>query len=106
MTNDRKKELLTQFVQNAELVEALKEELLRGIYHDGVIKEGEGHNPDENWVNAVVFQGAEVSDALIGQEVRAKAQGISFLKTAFNKILETYKQVPEKGNNGNKNPAR
>lgn len=100
-----KRELLTAFNANADLKQALKEELLAGIYSNGVIVPGQVHNPLQNWALSTVF-GAEdsVTNEMIGAKIVAIAEGIKFLESSFKKIEDNYKPVvvTEPGSN----PAR
>lgn len=105
--NDQEKAAVAQFLDNAVMREAVRKVLLAGIYDNGVIKQGEPHNPAQNFALFEVFNvlngGGVVSDADIGQVVRAKAQGIKLVEQAF-KQLESYKPKKSTGK-GKGNPA-
>lgn len=110
ITNERKIELLTQFNENAELKEAVKEILLEGVYGNGVIKQndGEKHNPMKNWAihiaNAAIMDPA-ITPAMVGAKVMGCAEGINFIEQGFKHIEENYKpKIESEGDN--KNPAR
>lgn len=99
---EKKKELIRQFSANIEMREAVKEILLAGMYTNGVIKEGEKHNPLVNWALSVALNGDEaVSNEQIGARVVAIGEGLRFIESAFKKIEEDYKEIkptPPKGN--------
>ena len=106
MDNDKKKELLAQFVSNTEMVEAVKEELLKGVIEQGVFVEGKEFNANENWALALYFNKDEnTSNDQLGADLRAAAEGIRFVESAFKKI-ESYKPKEIKEGSDNKNPAR
>ncbi len=106
---ERKIELLTAFNENAELKHVLKEVLLRGIYGEGVIKEGEDNNSYRNWaINiAMDIDGSPSMDSneQKGARLSAVAEGLRFLESSFKMIEENYKpKVASEGDD--KNPAR
>lgn len=94
--NDAEKQQIMAFVSNELMSKAVKKVLLAGIYQQGVA----GEKKEENWAYSIV-RGAK-SDEQIGQEVRAAAQGLSFLANAFEKLLEYKEEPPKKAKS---NPA-
>ncbi len=103
VTPERKKELLKQFNANPEMREAVREELLAGIYSNGVIKEGERHNPMINAVLSVVWAADEQeSMEKIGAKVVALAEGLRCVESAFKRIEENYKEDKPSKEGGNK----
>ncbi len=91
ITEQRRVELLTQFNSNEELKQCVKSELLRGIYSNGVIKEGEDHKVGLNWALNIAWND-EMTPEQKGQLLMAISEGLRALETAFAKI-ETYKPV-------------
>lgn len=107
MTEDIKTEKLTQFVADTDMFEAVKEELLKGIYSNGVIKEGEKHNPLKNWALSLVFnQPVGVSNEAIGAKLVALGEGLQFVESALNSIEENYKPTVPSEDKVETNPAR
>jgi hypothetical protein len=92
------------FVGNKKAFEAVKKVLLFGIYSNGVMKPGEPHNPLFNWAMRAANdnQGAADNEKL-GQQIRAMAEGINFLETAWEKLQEFGTPVEKKEKS--KNPA-
>ena len=94
ISKERKIELLTQFNQNEELKEVLKEELLAGIYTNGVIKDGQVHDAKKNWALSLVLnEDKTTSNEILGSKLVAIAEGIRFVESSFAIIEETYKPV-------------
>lgn len=104
ITEEEKIDLLTQFNTNAKMKEAVKQVILAGIYSNGVIKEGEKHNPMINWAMSLVFSGDDrIDNEQLGAKLSALAEGIRFVESAFDKIGD-YKAV--KTTSPTKNPGR
>jgi hypothetical protein len=99
---DAEKDLVANFNLNTKMKEAVRKVLLQGIYDNGVIKIGEEHNPVQNWALSIAFDDKKTSEEK-GQLLTAVAEGIRFLKTAFEK-LDNYKLV--KSVEPKKNKAR
>lgn len=104
LTPERKIELLTAFNANEDMKQAVKEELLKGIYQNGVIVEGQKHNALENWALSLVYGADGASNELIGSKLVAIAEGIRFLQSSFSDIEKNYK--PTVTGNNKSNPAR
>lgn len=75
--------ILSNVADNKELLEAVREVFLKQFSIDGL--------------------GAEVSDELLGQAVRARLVGVKGVEAAIKEI-ESFKTVKEKNSNG-ENPA-
>lgn len=104
LTKEEKIELLTQFNANPRMKEAVKQVLLAGIYENGVIKEGEMHNPMMNWAMSLVFSGDDrINNEQLGAKLSALAEGLRFVESAFDKIGD-YKEAKTTGQGSN--PAR
>lgn len=105
VTPERKIELLTAFNANEDMKEVVKEVLLAAIYENGVIKDGETHNPLKNFAMHIgLNQDPLVSNEKIGAKLVACCEGIQFLENGFKFIEENYKPVLNKP--VGKNPAR
>lgn len=108
MNDDKKKELLMAFNDNTEMKEAVFEELFSGIVFQGVIKEGSVVNPLQNWALSLVLgpQRSVISNEQLGADLRATAEGIAFLQSAWNKITDNFKRKATTGTGTkNKNPG-
>ena len=77
--------------------------LLAGIYYNGTLKEGEA-DPLRNFlITQEIAMDMGVNDAGVGQQVRAKVQGIRLIEMAFD---EMDKFLPAKTDKKEKkNPA-
>lgn len=92
VTKERKIQLLTQFNENIELFECVKEALLEGIYENGVTAAGRPHDAKKNWALALVLNNEQSTpNEVIGARLVAIAEGIRFVESSFAKIEETYK---------------
>lgn len=104
LTKEEKVEMLKQFNANEKMKEAVKQVLLAGIYENGVIKEGETHNPMQNWAMSLVFCGDDrINNEQLGAKLSALAEGLRFVESAFDKIGD-YKEKTTPSTGGN--PAR
>lgn len=103
ITPERKIEILTAFNQNLELKQCLKDELLAGLYRNGVQIQGQEHDSKRNWALQVAWND-ELSPEQKGAQVMAIAEGLRFLESAFDKIESTYKVEVKKDEAVN--PAR
>lgn len=108
--SDQEKAQIEKFVGNRMQFEAVRKVLLAGIYFNGVLVPGEAHDPSMNFALTQVFtaliNGHPVSDADIGENIRAQAAGIRLVETGFKKLseIETKKEEGGKGK-GKGNPA-
>jgi hypothetical protein len=104
LSKEEKVELLKQFNANEKMKEAVKQVLLAGIYENGVIKEGQKHNPMLNWAMSLVFNADDrLTNEQLGAKLSALAEGIRFVESAFDKISD-YKDA--KPASTGKNQAR
>lgn len=97
MLNDKEKSEIEKFWANDTLREAVRKVLLAGIYENGVLKEGKKADPSKNFALYEAFQstqGAPITDAELGQVIRAKAWGIRTVEMAFAELENTKLQVP------------
>lgn len=107
MNDDRKKELLTKFNLDEEMKEAVKEELLTGLYTNGVIREGVTHNALKNAAFTLAMDKEhKYSDEQLGQDLRGLAEGVRCVESAFKRIEDNYKPTQPSEDKGNENPGR
>lgn len=88
--------LVEAFYNNETQREAVKKVLLAGIYQNGVLKAGEKHNGNENWVYSLPWKSDgqnPVSNEVLGSEVRAIAEAIRAIETTFIHVLPKFKKV-------------
>jgi hypothetical protein len=106
--NDEELALITQFVGNGKMVEAVKKVLLASLYDNGTLKPGVAANPLKNWALGAFFsQDADkIDDKLLGQSIRASAMGIQMLESGINKLVEIATPVKKKEEGEGSNPAR
>lgn len=106
LNDEVKKEKLTQFVADAEMFEAVKEELLKGMYSNGVIQEGVEHNPMVNWALSLGLNRDNIPNDVIGSKLVAMSEGLQFIESSLAKIKENYKPSTPKDKEEGTNPAR
>jgi hypothetical protein len=97
MLNDKEKSEIEKFCANETLKEAVRKVLLAGIYENGVLKEGQKADPSKNFALYEAFMstnGAPITDAELGQVIRAKAWGIKAVEMAFAELDNIKLQVP------------
>lgn len=91
---DKEKELIYQFNENAELSDVIHKCLTAGIYFNGVVNSSSKHDPLQNWALALVFnREQDLSNEQLGQDLRASAEGIKFLESAFKNIQKVRRTV-------------
>lgn len=93
--NDHEKELIEAFYKNGTMREAVKKVLLAGIYYNGVLKVGEQGDPGKNFALALAFQKG-VTNEQLGADVRAAAEGIRVVESAFVELSKYDKLVEVK----------
>ena len=105
--NEAEKAELQQLADNPLAVQALEKVFLAGIYYQGALKKGEKPIPTRNFTLHLAFQAANanIDDAAIGRDVRAKTEALVQLSTGFN-VVEAYKSTPKKPEKKEANPAR
>lgn len=98
------KNYLGAFLENPEMVNAIEKVLTYSIYQMGVVKEGDAEmgESDVNWAYALVANPA-LSDEQVGRELKAKANGLSYLDDAFKQIKKF--KVEKAESNEEINPA-
>lgn len=102
--SDIEREKISSFNDDTILKEALRKILLAGIYENGTLTPGIPANPRKNWALSFGAVDRGVSDAEIGQNVRAYAWAINAVESAFQRVeeikVEANREVKKK-----KNPA-
>lgn len=90
--SDIEKAELTKFANNPVLVNAFKKVLLFGVYYNGILKPDEAPDPTRNFALSNVFTevGNAMSNEKIGENLRAKAEGVLLIQGGFDQI-ESYK---------------
>lgn len=85
---DEEKDLVANFNLNTKLKEAVRKVLLQGIYENGVIIKGNGHDSRINWALSLAWskESEEKSVEEIGKKFLAISEGIRFLETAYDKL--------------------
>lgn len=98
----KEQNLLEQFANHEEMVDAVRKVLLFGLYNSGVLQKGKPHDPLKNFALSIACV-KNATPEEIGRDVKACWEGINELEMAFNRI-NMYKSIPmpEKL----KNPAR
>jgi len=86
---------LEAFIQDEALVEAVRKVLLAGVYYNGVLYQSEKANPFRNFALDETLLNPQYSDAQVGADLRAKAQGIRAVELAF-KEFEKFKNEAKK----------
>lgn len=105
--NDEEVALISQFIGNGKMVEAVKKVLLASLYDNGTLKPGVPANPLKNWALGAFFgqDTDKIDDKLLGQAIRASAMGIQMLESGLNKLAELANPV-KKEKKDEANPAR
>lgn len=88
--NELERAAIISFNSNPVMVEAVKKVLLSTVYHQGVMKPGVQSASMTNWALHIVQEArdGENSDAVIGQRLRASAEGLNFVEAGFMKLRE------------------
>ena len=106
--NDLERIQLQKFVDDEAMSSVVKKVLLGGIYQNGTLKKGADPKSEINcafsYLNYADGRGVEVSNELVGANIRALLAGIKAVKFAFEAI-EDYK-TPEEPGETKKNQAR
>jgi len=96
--NETDKDILQQFIDNPQLVSAVKKVLLSAIYFEGTL------NVDSTRNFLLAFADGHKNDAELGQLVKARAEAVKLLEEGFNKLAR-FKTVGKPKEN-NLNQAR
>jgi hypothetical protein len=104
--SDEEMALIDQFVKNNKMCEAVRKVLLAGIYYNGTLEKGQRAIPTKNFALGLYFSTkGDISNEMIGQDLRACAEGITVVENAFNKLIGM--AIKEKEETGaESNPAR
>ena len=101
--SDIEAEKLIQFNTDPIMREAVRKILLAGVYLNGVLEPGKPGMPKRNFALALAFREG-MTNEMLGQDLRAAAEGIRTIETAFDKIAE-YVPVAKKSNEKKGNKA-
>lgn len=89
---DREKEALTRLASDDIMIEAIRKLFLTGIYSNGVLKKGVFADPMRNTCFEIASKQG-VSNEVIGEDVKAKWQGVNSIESSFV-VLQEYKVEP------------
>ena len=81
------------FNADSVMVQAVKKVLLQHIYSQGVITKGQDHNPLKN--RALVLVGSDVSNEVLGSQLRSLWEGVNALETGFSELELIKNKVEE-----------
>jgi hypothetical protein len=104
--SDAEKAQFQVFADNPHMTAAIKKALLLGLYTHGTIQRDQDPDPTQNFALALAFNAImeRRTNEDLGADLRACAEGIRILETAFNNILDYKTQDEKKVAKGN--PAR
>jgi hypothetical protein len=94
--NEKEEKAVQKFIQDETMKNAVRKVLLSGMYHDGVLKEGEVIDPLQNFVLGyfTTQTGQLLSSEEKGNHLNGIIQGVSLLESGF-RILDKMKPVPK-----------
>jgi hypothetical protein len=98
--NDVEKDLLQQIADNPAAVNALKKLILANVYFNGTLEKGKSPDPTRNAAIAIALacgSGQAVrTDAELGQDLRAFAEGVRLVEGGFGRLekLKSAKPAP------------
>lgn len=77
-----------RFCSNSVMFEAVKKVLLQHIYTQGVLKEGQSHNPLKNRAFMLVQLATQnpIPDAELGAHLRGVWEGVNALESGYNEL--------------------
>ena len=103
--DDREQDLVRQFVENKEMMEAVKKTIMVGLYHNGSLRKGVPSNPLYNAAFTVAANARETkaTNEQIGEDLRALWQGLNALESALSAMAKYKREELPKVV---KNPAR
>ena len=85
-------DLITKFVDNEKMMEAVRKVLLSGAYNSGVLLKGKPIDPLQNFALSIAcIKGAKPEE--IGADVKACWEAINSLEIAFND-MKLFKSIP------------
>lgn len=88
--SDVEKNALAQVADSVVLLNALKKVLLTDVYFKGTLIKDVAPDPTRNAALALAFTAPTTSNEVLGQDVRAQAEGVRLVESGF-KRLETFK---------------
>jgi len=95
--NDIEKAELQKFADNSTLIQAVEKVLLAPAYMQGSMKAGEEARPGLNFALGLAWSAdkSDISNEVIGRDIRAKTEGIKLMVTAM-KVLRLYQSADVK----------
>lgn len=82
------------FCGDENMLEAVRKVLLAHVYYSGALKKGEKLNPKNqafNLISQAYQNGTEVSNEILGQEVRGLFEGVNMVEQAFGHLKQIKK---------------
>lgn len=88
---------IEQFNADAEMQDAVRQVLLAGLYHHGVVEKGVAHNPLLNGAFALVSLAGNnpIPDEELGAHLRGTWFGVNALEQAWNKLTKIKSEKKE-----------
>jgi hypothetical protein len=83
--SDIEHQKLVKFNSDPIMKEAVRKILLKGIYENGTIRAGAIADPLKNFALALAFN-PNMPNEILGQHLKAAAEGINAVENAFQKI--------------------
>lgn len=80
---------INSFVKDEKMFDAVKKVLLASVYYNGSLRKGEkleSKNQAFNLIATAYAQGQEVSNEVLGQEVRGLFEGVNALENGFSQL--------------------
>jgi hypothetical protein len=88
--NEIEQEKIALFNEDKIMKEAVRKVLLAGIYENGTLKSGVPADPKRNFLLSSA-NNMNLTNEVLGQEVRAAYWGIALLEKGFDKLSEIKK---------------
>ena len=82
-------EKIEAFCTDEDMQEAVRKVLLAHVYYSGALKKGEKLNPKNqafNLISQAYQNGTEVTNEVLGQEVRGLFEGVNMVEQAFGHL--------------------
>lgn len=79
-----------KFCEDEEMYNAVKKVMLASMYYAGSLKKGEkleAKNQAFNLISKAYADGKEVTNDVLGQEIRGLFEGLNALENSFNELL-------------------
>lgn len=99
--NEQEQAAIIGFTSNPKMVEAVRKVLLATIFNQGTLAPGKQVSEFNFAFN--IANSPDKSDEQMGQELRAAATALNYLKSGFDRLQEI--QMPEPAKKAKTNPA-